>query len=236
MIAIPISRRAISYSSFVTILVGCLLGAPAIAAPLIVQYTFQSGTCTLTDPTACAATTTASNATATMVNNTGSSADLMYGVAVPNSTFVEQLILSTTAADAVSNNQYFQFTVAANLGYALNLSDLTFDAASGGTSNPRGWVLRSNIDGFGADIATAAIPTIQPAFTPFSIDLTGAAYQGLASPVTFRIYGYAPSAPGVGIFYDNLTLNGEVVPLPSAILMLLGGLGALVPLAKRARH
>ena len=53
--------------------------------------------------------------------------------------------------------------------------------------------------------------------------------------MTFRIYGYAPTAPGVGKYYDNLTLNGlvtQTIPIPSALLMLLSGLGALVSLAK----
>ncbi len=233
------SARWYFLSSWVALLSCCVLAGAASAAPIIVQYTFQGGTCTLTDPTVCTATTTALNTTASTVNNTGSSADLLYSAAPPSSAFVEQLILSTTPADAVANNQYFQFTIAANVGYSLALSDITFDAARGGSSTPRGWVLRSSVDGFAADIATDTVPTVQPTFTGFNTSLAAGAYQGLTSPVTFRIYGFAPGAPGVGILYDNLTVHGNVmmsqpVPIPGALMMLLGGLGALASLAKRA--
>ena len=140
MISICANRRAISASSLVTIVFGCLLGAPAMAAPIIVQYTFPIGNF--------APTTTALNVTSAAVNDTGSSADLAQGVAFPNTVYLQQLVLSTTAATAVSNNQFFQFTIGANAGYQLDLSDLTFDAARSGPTTPRGWVLRSSIDGF----------------------------------------------------------------------------------------
>ena len=199
-------------------LMGLAGQAPAIAASVIVQYAFPLGSYL--------PTTTALNVTSAAVSETGSSADLAQGVALPNTVYLQQLILSTTAATAVSNNQYFQFTVGANAGYALNLSDLSFDAGRGGSSTPRGWVLRSSIDGFAANIATAAIPTVQPTMTPFSVALSASPYQGLLSPVTFRIYGYSPAAPGVGNYFDNLTLNGlaiqvQAVPIPGAMAMFL---------------
>jgi len=224
-------RRAISTSSLLTIIFGCLLGAPAIAAPIIVQYGFPLGSFL--------PTTTALNATSAAISTVGSSALPAPGIGFPNTLYLEQGIVSTTPAAAVANNQFFSFTISANAGYQLDLSDLTFDAARGGSSSPRGWVLRSSIDGFAANIATDVVPTDQPTVTPFSVNLSAAQYQGLLSPVTFRIYGYAPTAPGVGTYYDNLTLNGlvtQTIPIPSALLMLLGGLGALVPVAKRARH
>lgn len=205
--------------------------APAMAASVIVQYTFPGG--------GFAATTTAANVTATVVNATGSSADLAAGIALPDSAFLEQLVFSETPAAAVSNNQFFQFTVGSTSGYQLDLSSLAFDAGRGGASNPRGWVLRSSIDGFAADIGTAAIPTVQPTLTHFSIDLSGAAFQDLVAAVTFRIYGYAPAVPGVGSFFDNLTLNGSVnsdilVPIPGALAMFLAALGTVAARARRA--
>ena len=129
---------------------------------------------------------------------------------LPNTVFLQDLVFSTTAAAAVSNNQWFQFTVGANAGYIMDLSSLTFDAARGGSSTPRGWVLRSSIDAFAANIATATIPTTQPTLTPFSVSLSAPSYQSLVAPVTFRIYGYAPATTGAGNFFDNLTLNGTV--------------------------
>jgi hypothetical protein len=193
-----------------------ILWAGNSSAAMIVQYTFPGS--------AFAPTTVAPNTSSTDVNDTGSSADLEPGAALPNSAFLEQLILSTTPAAAVANNQFFQFTTTPNAGFELDLTSLTFDAGRGGASTPRGFVLRSSLDGFSTDIATATIPTVQPTLTNFSIDLTGAAFQNINTAVTFRIYGFAPAANGVGNFYDNLTLNGEVVteavvPEPSSVTM-----------------
>ena len=51
--------------------------------------------------------------------------------------------------------------------------------------------------------------------TPFLIDLSAQAFQDVNSQVTFRIYGYAPAGSGLGLFFDNITLTGQVVPEPA---------------------
>jgi hypothetical protein len=97
--------------------------------------------------------------------------------------------------------------------------------------------VRSDRDTFANDIFTAVIPTTQPLLTPFNIGLGEAIYQDVAVPITFRIYGYLPSAGGVGLFFDNITLNGEVelVPEPAAWLLLsqVGVIGLLVCIQSR---
>lgn len=202
-------------------------------ATIIVQYTFPGSSFS---PTA-----TAANTTATPVNDTGSSADLEPGSTLPNSIFLEQLILSTTPAAAVANNQFFQFTTTPTPGFELDLTSLTFDAGRGGGSTPRGFVLRSSLDGFASDIATGTIPTVQPTLTPFSIDLSGISFQGITSALTFRIYGFTPSAPLVGVFYDDLTLNGTVVSAqavsePGTLTMVGMGLLGLLGFSWRCRR
>ena len=183
--------------------IALLLAASAPAgADVISRYTAPGGSF--------APTTAAARVTASALNALGSAADLQPGAALPDSVFLQQLVASPTPAAAVANNQYFQFSAAADPGYALNFSSLTFNAGKGGSSSPRGWVLRSSLDGFGSTIATADITSIQPTLTPYSIDLSGAGFQNLASEVTLRLYDYAPTAGGVGMFYDDITLNGSV--------------------------
>ena len=125
--------------------------------------------------------------------------------------FLQQNITSPDAASAVLNNQYFQFSVTPDAGFKFNFTGLTFDAARGGASTPRGWVLRSSLDGFGADISSDVVPTAQPNLTNYSVAFAGAMFNDVLTETIFRFYGFAPST-GVGMFYDNITLNGSVLP------------------------
>lgn len=186
-------------------LISFALLASAGAYAQVVQYAAPGGSF---DPT-----TVANRVSATALSDVGSAADLQAGVGLPNSVFLQQNVLSTNAAQAVSNNQWFEFTVAPQIGFHLNLASLSFDASRGGSSTPRGWVLRSSRDGFSTDLGTADVPTQNPTYSPFNVTLTGLVFQNILSETTFRIYGYGPST-AVGMFYDNITLQGAVVEDP----------------------
>ena len=192
--------------------------SPCRAASVeIVSYQFPGSVFT---PTVTAPGISASN-----VNNTGSSAVIEPGNALPNSIFLRPTNAgSTTHSGAVANNEYLQFSVTPIGGRQINLASLTFDAARGGPEVPRGWVLRSSIDGFATDLSTAEIPTVQPNLTPSNVDLSTSAFQNLTNSTTFRVYGYVQAIGGQGLFFDNVTLNGTVVPEPSTLALL--GIGA----------
>jgi hypothetical protein len=115
---------------------------------------------------------------------------------------------STSPDQAVANDKYFQFTVVADPDFVLNLDNLSFDCARGGAAMPRGWVLRSDVDGFASDIDTQEVLTQRPILTSFTVDLSGPQFQNLCE-VTFRIYTFVPSA-GLSLEYSNVTLNGSV--------------------------
>jgi hypothetical protein len=141
---------------------------------------------------------------------------------------------ATSPSDAVTNNSFFQFTIAADAGLALDLFSLDFGGFKGGASEPRGWVLRSSIDAFAADIAgdtttcnpdnsggTCTAPDV------FSVDLSGVAYQGL-SDITLRMYAYSPIPDFNVVNFTDLQLYGEVekkAPVPSPATLALFGLG-----------
>lgn len=111
----------------------------------------------------------------------------------------------TTSLDAaVTADSYIEFTVTPDT--VLDLDTLEFDIARGGGSQPRGWGIRSSVDGFTSNVDTADVPTQRPNFTNVSVDLSGAEFQNLTSPVTFRIYVYTPSS-GSSLEFDNITLN-----------------------------
>ena len=197
-----------------TILLALGTLASSAHAAILVNYSFTGVTqpdlnTNITAPPA----STAANLSVTDLNATGSSARLLASGILPDTIFLGNLL--ATAADSVSGNRYFQFTITPDSGYQLDLTSLTFDVSRGGASTPRGWVLRSSVDGFASDIATDTIPTVQPTLTAVSVGLGGASYQGLTGDITFRMYGYMPSqGPFIGLNFDNLNLNGGVSLVP----------------------
>jgi hypothetical protein len=117
---------------------------------------------------------------------------------------------ATNADEAVAGGTYFQFTVTANPDVLLALDNLTFSSARGGAAVPRGWVLRSSVDGFASNIDTEEVPSQRPDLTIFTVDLSGSQFQGLPE-VTFRIYTFVP-AGGQSLEYVDVTLNGIAGP------------------------
>jgi len=130
---------------------------------------------------------------------------------------------STSAAIAITNNKYFTFTITPNAGTLLS-SALDFDVTRGGTGTPRGYLVRSSADNFTADLSTADLQTVRPAFTHVNIPLGAPVFQNLSS-LTFRFYSYAPAA-GNSVDYDNIVFTA--VPEPGSGILLAGGLVSLL--------
>jgi hypothetical protein len=134
---------------------------------------------------------------------------------------------------------YFTWTVAATAGQSLNLSSLTFNSAPGGTSNARGFDLYAAVNGgsfsFGSTplLSIAAETGTRATPTPRTIDLSGPAYQDVSS-ITFRYYPRTP-ATGNSIDFTAMTVNGSVVPEPSAFLAFFGGCAVLAGFRRRQR-
>lgn len=205
----------------------CLsLGAlPAAHAVSIVEYQFPGSTFV---PTYVAAGVTASDA-----NDEGSLATVEPGITAPDSLFLGIFNPATNADEAVTSEQYFQFTVAADAGYALDLHDLSFLVGKGSSAGPRGWVLRSSLDGFGSNLATEEVLSAAPAFDAFSVDLSDG-FQGVRGDLTFRLYGFVPGL-GQGLFFDDMVLDGLLAPVPEPATYGLFGLGLAALAFKRRR-
>jgi hypothetical protein len=138
----------------------------------------------------------------------------------------------TTAAQAFSSNTYATFTLSSAV--AFNLTNLTFDAARGGGSTTRGFVIQSSVGGFGSSGAVLSqvnsIPTAQPTLTNYVIDLSAPAFQGLTN-IEFRIYGFSDGF-GASVDFDNITVNG--VPEPGTLL--LSGVALAAGVLRRSRR
>lgn len=170
--------------------------------------------------TGLAPSTLDANASASNVNFTGSSASqfTLAGVLAVNAA-----IGATDAATAVSNASFFQFSITPNSGYLMDLTELTVLGSSGTVSLPNnGYVVRSSVDGFSTDLASGAFQTSFPTYTTISVDLSGSEFQNLTAQTTFRIYTWRDAGTNPAAAYDNLVLNGSIVPIPEPGTMALG--------------
>ena len=80
------------------------------------------------------------------------------------------------------STEYNQFTITANVGYALNLTSITFTQYTDENDAQTKWTLRSSLDNFSSDLGTGtATATSQ---TP-TVNLPPAAVSPIA-PITFR--------------------------------------------------
>jgi hypothetical protein len=136
---------------------------------------------------------------------------------------------TTTTIDP---NAYFQYTLTANSGYYLELNtvSLSLRRSTTGTSagsGPQNWVLSSSLDGYTSVIASGALTQN---YQTFPITLP-AAFQSIASTVTFRLYGYNSVTTSGGdnrFVMDNITITGQtpVTTLAIQSLNLTGTTGA----------
>ncbi|WP_338375878.1 choice-of-anchor D domain-containing protein [uncultured Flavobacterium sp.] len=100
-------------------------------------------------------------------------------------------------------NDYFQFTLTPNTGFAINFTNFIYTSQASGTG-PTNFVYRSSVDGFSSNIGTALV-------TGTTISLTAGAYQNITTPITFRIYGWGASGSGGTFSINDFTFNGTVV-------------------------
>jgi hypothetical protein len=196
-----------------------LIGPPAHADVLAsYEFTSSSAAATSKDPNVTAGSF--SFAQGTNTNRGFSSAGNMFArVSVTG---------ATDLAGAISGNEYVTVTITPIPGFPLNLTSLTVDLgySLNGTSVPAGVGVElgtsvfSSIGGFTADQVlatqtfTAADQGSNNLYQNVNIDLSGEAYQGLTTPIEFRIYYYdsitgtTPTQPIHRI--DNFTLNGSL--------------------------
>lgn len=223
-----------------------LVSVPALSpAAVLVQYTFDGYTQPASSGTAQGpfdASTVNADATATQLASTGQNINVKSGgTHNANSTSATLPVLrvpSPVTADAIDISKYFEFAVAPKSGYVLDLTNITFQAASNTTGNQK-FEVRYSFDGF-ANSFTAGSGTTNAAaaftYDNFSFNLldANAGANETTGTTTFRFYNY--NSGGVNpATYDNITVNGAVSAVPEpASLGLLGVAGAMFLRRRRA--
>jgi predicted extracellular nuclease len=141
---------------------------------------------------------------------------------------------------ALNPGEYFSVTLTPQPGFALHLTSLTFTIQRSGTGI-RTYAVRSDAggDAFATNLpasispanANLSVPADNVFFYAFdantnaqngsTVTLTGANFQNITGPVTFRFYGWNAEASGGTFSIDNVTFNGDVAaasgPTPPAV-------------------
>ncbi|MDB4314085.1 thrombospondin type 3 repeat-containing protein [Akkermansiaceae bacterium] len=117
---------------------------------------------------------------------------------------------------AYAAGDYFEITLTADSGFALNLTDLTFDfaRASRGTND---YAVRTSVDGFVsyAALEDQAAPAgdVNNAAAPQSVDLSGASFQGLSTITLHVVFDDRQNntAGASASVIDDIIVNGSAV-------------------------
>lgn len=142
----------------------------------------------------------------------------------------------TTANDANTGGNYFEFSIVADSGYTMSITSLFFQAqrSNTGASN---LVLRSSLDSFTADLGTLNNFAGANATAGLTTDLSGnSSFQNVSGTITFRVIGYTGATGGSTGFEgtgNDIAVFGTVVPEPGTAAMIVMGLGALIYARRR---
>lgn len=152
-----------------------------------------------------------------------------------------------TLAEAITNEAFATFTLTNSTGQTVDLTNLTFDVFFDPLStNSNYFATRTifamaDLSGFtsGDELGSVTYadglgPTVTDTPDTITVDLSSLSNLAAGNDVEFRLYFVDDSDHNDQIYrVDNLTVNGTVIPEPSAVL--LGGLGLLALLRRRRR-
>ncbi|HKI70602.1 MAG TPA: hypothetical protein VKA67_13520, partial [Verrucomicrobiae bacterium] len=115
----------------------------------------------------------------------------------------------TASSPNDSDAKWWEFTITANSGYALDLASLTFDDRASGTG-AADWSVAINGVMVVSDESTHDSFSASPMNT-----VTLNSYQDLTS-ANIKIFGYGATGGSGTWRLDNVTLNGMTVPVPAS--------------------
>ena len=116
----------------------------------------------------------------------------------------------TSIANAVTGNEYMQFTITPNGGYQFSVSSIVFQIQRSGTGLTA-VALRNSLDGYAANLDAQKSITDNTSTQTITFTFT---QSSSASAVTYRLYGYAEAGTGTGGPGDgtgnDIVVNGSV--------------------------
>ena len=115
-----------------------------------------------------------------------------------------------TLNTAATGSAYFEFTLTPDAGKTVSITNINFGSRSTGTG-PQAYTIRTSLDGFASDAATATLPTTSVwALYNNSVSIA----SGSGAGVTIRVYGYngagTPVAGTANWRIDDLSVTVNV--------------------------
>jgi hypothetical protein len=168
-------------------------------------------------------------ATNVVSNSTSPSSDFSRSTLTPagNATLSGRYLLggwatgSTGIPSPFDDTEYYEFKIAPQPGYKLNLKNMTFYWRTGGATNPNTYVLRSSLDNFTSNISAPVTVSDDAANTSNfgNSSIYDLANISTTSEITFRMYWYGAATAGTLVGIDNFAFNGNVYEVESSLQM-----------------
>jgi len=118
----------------------------------------------------------------------------------------------TSIANAVSGNDYIEFTITPNSGYQFDVSSIVVQWQRSGTGNTQ-IALRSSVDGYATNLDAVKVVVDNTSTQTFTYTFT---QSNSSTAVTYRLYSYAEATGGTGGPGDgagnDIIVNGTVTP------------------------
>jgi len=217
------------------------LAATLVVTPLhaavLSNYTFTGNSLAATTPTAGVTAGSVTNGGGLLLKQSGF--NLGGGSSNPALGWSSGQLIPGSVSEALTQNQFFTFTLTPNAGQRIDLSSIAFYGNLGANTNvARSFELQASTNG--GDFATVGSGTLVLNTTGPSalFDITLTSYTAITSQTTFRYVPYDVAYDGLSwndgnwIRFDDITVNGTVSPIPEAGGMALMAVG-LVGLASR---
>lgn len=166
-----------------------------------------------------------------ITNVTLDSGNLAFPLQVADDDFGNVLIVQTNATSTTPDNanSYFSISFNVNPNYVCDITSLSFNVGKGGAADPRGYIIKSNIDNYQSVLGGAQLPIgPQQAPQPTTINITS---LNNLQQLTLRFYVYTPGE-GRSVDFNNVTITGVIfspspIPIPRQTISMRQIVGSL---------
>jgi hypothetical protein len=155
--------------------------------------------------------------------------------------FVRATADSTTIGAAVTNGDYFSFSLTPADGFQLDLESITIDLSVNGTttsSNTASYAFSSAVGGLGT-LASNTVSLTAPGasainYTRNTFTFSDPGLTNITSATEFRLFvSNSLVNDGAIARFDNIIINGSLTAVPEPSVTMLGTLGVLGLLRRR---